>query len=216
MCLLRHALIVAAVWSFVAAPAAAQVGRGQVSGLHLFNPFDLNIRDVPAIGQVVDAGRVVCPGHEPTADPLQPCPRGSAVRLHGAQLVSRVELDLDGQPANGWARVEFNANWNADYTGPVWGSLEVQLCDEAPVVRGAGVSVCPDGRTGAWEGVWFGVRKQSGAGFVIESTIAGYGVDGWIDGYEFELSEQVYFATLTPVAWKGFVVGRVFVPGQRR
>jgi len=98
---------------------------------------------------------VECPGHEPTGDPLTPCPPGSAVEVRGFPYVSVIE---GSDPRFSGREIGVaNANLDADYAGRVWGLWTLRLASGG----------------GSWRGIWYGSRS-----FIPEG--GGRGVDTWL------------------------------------
>lgn len=190
----RVLVIVLLAVAFVGAPAmfgyASAADKTLISGTETFDPFGLL---GPPVGQILDLGTVQCPGQEPTGDPLQPCPLGSRTHIRGFTFVSRVD-SLDPS-LGGEMTVVLNANFDADSTGPAWGTFSLAL--------DAG---------GVWDGTFEGRRRRVGDHWVLPLHVSGRGTGGAIDGAHLMAVDVITISTPAPVAYTGEIEGRVVDP----
>ena len=64
---------------------------------------------------------LTCPGHEPTGNPLQPCPVGSRANWRGLVVAGVKLTSQDPRFNDGLETVEININYDANGQGPFWG-----------------------------------------------------------------------------------------------
>ncbi len=166
-----------------------------VTASEVFNPSG-EVPGIPMSGEFVYPGTVKCPGDEPTGNPLQPCPAGSRTHLRNGELISRV-ISLDAR-ATGMMTVILNANWNADFEGPVWGTFSFAL-DSG----------------GTWIGTWQGLRKRVGENeWTGTLHVIGKGYGGIVDGMKMIAEDRITSFTLAPIAYIGEIEGRIVDPNQ--
>jgi|GEM_PF-3039526 len=134
---------------------------GQTSAADKFTPFEGTdtfdpfgpLFGRPAVGALGPLGDVTCPGHESVdltlpSPPFPPntiltvCPTGSRTHIRGLVLVTRFETTSD--LVTGTATITVNSNFDADGTGPAWGTI----------------SIAPEAGGGTWDGTWQGVRVK--------------------------------------------------------
>ncbi len=163
----------------------------------LFNPLGIpNPLDVPPAGQILDAGKVICPGSTPTGDPMQPCPDGSSILLRGFRFVTRV--DSDSPLLAGAMTVDANTNFAPNYTGPAWGRFSIQL--------NAG---------GVLEGTWDGFRRKAGDSvWITQLRIIGHGLGGDVEGLQAKCTEVITELTPVGIFYKGVGTCRVVDPSD--
>ncbi len=177
-------------------PTAAKI---QTTYIDLFNPLGLPNPLVPnQVGQVLDPGKIICPGHALTGNPAQPCPEDTRLVARGVRALNRI--DSEDPAMAGWMTVDLNANLGPDYAGPVWGKLSIQL-DVG----------------GVWEGTWEGIRERVADQSIwtadIRLTLHGQG--GNIDGMQAKCTEQITALTAMPVLYKGLGNCRLLQPGEK-
>jgi hypothetical protein len=160
--------------------------RTDVTFTDLFNPLGVpNPLNVPMIGRFLDPGKVMCPGHTLTTDPMQPCPKGSRILIRGFEGLTRI--DSESPSLTGWMTLEINANLTPNYTGPVWGKFSDQL--------DAG---------GKLEGTWHGTRRKAGESvWIAELHVVGHGAGEEMEGIEARCVEVVTEITPAPILFKG-------------
>jgi len=197
----RCALLIARMFLAVAAMALLLSGNmparvthaadiTQFTATETFDP--LGLLGTP-VGELLDPGVVTCPGHEPTGNPLQPCPAGSRLTIRDEKFVSR--LESSGPGLSGWMTVELNANWDADYTGPAWGTFSIAL----------------DGG-GSWDGTWQGRRMLEDGTWVIPLHVVGHGTGGTVEGLQFTAVDRIVSVFPNSIAYIGTIEGRVVDP----
>jgi hypothetical protein len=164
--------------------------KSTVSATERFDPFGLL---GPPVGEILSPGTVRCPGHEPTGDPLQPCPPGSRTHIRGFKIISRV--DSSDPRLSGNMMVEINANWDADFTGPVWGTFSLAL--------DAG---------GTWDGTFAGRRVKEGDHWILPLHVSGQGTGGIVDGMHLMVVDRIFIPTPVPIAYIGTIEGRIVDP----
>lgn len=190
----RHTLILmfafVLIGSFAVVTQSRTHDKNEVTGTESFDPFGFF---GPPVGQILSPGSVKCPGHQPTGNPLEPCPAGSRIQIRDFTYVSRVNAS---DPAlSGWMTVVSNANWDANATGPMWGTASLAV--------DAG---------GTWDGTWQGVRIQEASTWVIPIHYSAQGTGGAVDGmHSLVVDRAVAFAAM-PVAYVGTVEGRIVDP----
>jgi hypothetical protein len=175
-------------------PASFAAEKSEVTGTELFNPLPLPGFPVPQIGQFMSMPTIMCPGYEPTGDPMQPCPVGSRTHLRNGVVVSRVISD-DAR-VSGWMTVVFNANLDADFEGPAWGTFSIDVDDSE----------------GTWEGTWQGLRVAEDGYWTAALNVHGKGFGGIVDGLKLMAEDQLFLPTPLPVAYTGTIRGRIIDP----
>lgn len=158
----------------------------------IFDPFELM---GPPVGEFLSPGTVTCPGFEPTGNPLQPCPTGSLIHIRDLTFVSRVNADVSDPRLGGWMTVMANANYDANATGPVWGTFSVAL--------DAG---------GTWDGTFQGIRGQEGNTWVAPLHASGQGTGGVVDGMQMLLVDRIVDFDPAGVVYIGSIQGRILDP----
>ena len=164
-----------------------------------------------------DPGQILCPGGEFTGNLFQPCPPGTNIHVRDAWALS--QASSDDPRFNGILTYTVNGNFDADFTGPVWGTwtLEVEACD------------------GVWDGVWNGQRTLlpdqpglAGMGtWIGDLRLTGHGRGGCIDGLQMKGTEIITTYTPFPVAYEmflpcdimtcppeGILTGKILEPGR--
>lgn len=161
-----------------------------VTGTERFDP--LGLFGSP-IGSILDPGTVLCPGNEPTGDPAQPCPPGSRLHIRNSTIISRV--DSSNPALSGNMTVVINANFEADTTGPTWGTFSIAL--------DAG---------GTWDGTFEGRRVREGNHWVAPLHVSGQGTGGAVDGMHLMAVDRLVIPTPLPIAYFGTIEGRIVDP----
>lgn len=156
-----------------------------------YDPF--NILGNGAIGDLVYPPTVTCPGHEPTTDPLQPCPVGSRTHNRNGVWISRVESAYPNM--SGMMTVVMNSNLNAGFEGPCWGTYSIAL-------NGGGF----------WEGTWQGVRVAEDGFWTATLHIQATGIGGLVDGMKLVAEDQITSFGPLNLAYFGFIHGRIIDP----
>ena len=148
----------------------------------------------PEVGAFLEPGTVKCPGYEPVMDPEQPpCPIGSRTHIRDAVIVTRVFSD-DPRIA-GWMTVELNANWDADFQGPIWGTFSLLLDSD-----------------GTWVGTYQGLRAFENGEWVAELHVSGKGLGGLVDGMKMTAEDRISAIFPMPIAYEGEIEGRILDP----
>ena len=156
--------------------------------------FDPNGIFGPEIGYFLEPGTVKCPGHVPVMDEEQPpCPIGSRTHIRDAVIVTRVFSD-DPRVA-GMMMVEMNANWDANFQGPIWGTFSILLDSE-----------------GIWVGTWQGLRVFENGEWAAELHVSGNGFGGLVDGMKMTAEDRIAGIFPMPIAYEGVIEGRILDP----
>ncbi len=146
---------------------------------------------------IVSIGTWFCPGHEPTGG-FPPCPPGSKMFVRG--LVFTAFEDLGGF---GTAEIQLvqNSNWDADVTGPMWGTFSTEL-----MPAGSAPTIC--------EGTWNGRREMSepGTTWVSFSRGVGHCRGGEYDGAQIKMTAAITTYEPIPPGYTGTVKGRLLDP----
>lgn len=128
------------------------------------------------------------------ANPMMPvCPEGATLEIRNGTGMSR--MYSDDPRMSGLLTYVSNASFDADFTGPVWGSwmLEVEACD------------------GVWEGTWSGERTfVPGQWNPVDAFLpAGFG-GVWIS--KFELRGQAEGDCIDRLRMKGIEIITTLTP----
>ena len=179
------------------APGGFAAEKSNVTASEIFNPFGI-LPGVPVVGQVVYPGTAICPGYEPTLNPEQPCPAGSRTHLRDTVIISQV-YSLDAR-VTGSMTIVLNANWDADFSGPLWGTFSLAL-DSG----------------GTWEGTYQGLRERVAEDqWVGLLRVRGKGYGGIIDGMKLIAEDQLVSFTPAPLAYLGEIEARIVDPNPGR
>ncbi len=81
---------------------------------------------------------------------------GGITQIRGAGMLLRDEGD--SPLVTGYDTITFNANWDADGNGPIWGTAHF-VTDEG----------------GVWEGQWTGQAKSGGFPYLVHAVLNGSG-----------------------------------------
>ena len=175
------------------APTSFAAEKSDVTASEIFNPLDI-LPGVPVAGEFVYPGTAKCPGYEPTGNPEQPCPAGSRTHLRDTVIISQV-ISMDAR-MTGLMTIELNANWDADFAGPLWGTFSLAV-DSG----------------GTWIGTWQGLRERV-AEDQWEGTlhVIGKGYGGIVDGMKVMAEDQIVSFTAAPIAYIGIIEGRIVDP----
>ena len=175
-------------------PASFAAEKSDFTASELFNPLPLPGFPAPQIGAFIALPTIACPGHEPTGDQMQPCPVGSRTHLRNNVLVSRV--DSTDPKMSGWMTVELNANMDADFAGPVWGTFSIAI-DSG----------------GTWEGTWQGLRvRVAEEEWTATLHVQGRGFGGAVDGMKLMAADEIVSPTPVAIAYWGSIQGRIVDP----
>ena len=172
------------------APAGFAAEKFDYTASETFDPLGLA---GPVVGYFVAEPAVKCPGHEPTGDPMQPCPPGSRIHLRDGEWVSRVDSSYPGM--SGWMTVVLNGNWDADFAGPVWGTLSIALDDG-----------------GTWEGTWQGLRVAENGFWTGTLHFQAKGFGGTVDGMKAMGEDEIFSPTPVAILYFGAIQGRIVDP----
>ena len=165
------------------------------SATEYFDPF--GILGAPVGTFLPSDATVACPGHVPTGDPAQPCPAGSRTHLRNYKWMSRAVSNTPGI-SDGWMTVIANANLDAEFTGPQWGTFSL--------VYDSG---------GELEGTWNSSRVRAGSQWKHSLHASGKISGGTFDGANATISEQIVSFTPIPFAYVGTVEGRLVIPRSK-
>jgi len=193
---LTPVFLAAALLGLWPALAAAQAVTTQVTGAEVFDP--MNFLGAGPVGTFTNPGVMTCPGAEPTGNPMQPCPPDSRIQLRGVTGISRM-ASTSPQLAGSFSW-EMNANWDADGTGPAWGTFRLEL-DEG----------------GVWEGSWTNRRsKLDGmAVWVGHARFVGRGTSGSVQGMQLQLTIVGTTYSLLPVFWVAPIEAEILEPPSK-
>ena len=176
------------------APTGFAAEKYDVEAVETFDPF--GILTGSYIGRFVEEGTVKCPGHEPVGNPnLPPCPEGSRTHIRAGVIETRVD-SADDRVA-GTMTVQLNANWNANFEGPLYGTFTILL--------DAG---------GAWAGTYEGQRTFDSTLGVWKGTlhVNGIGFGGQVDGMKMMAEDELESLFPMPIAYIGEITGRIIDP----
>ena len=154
----------------------------------------------------INPGTIRCPGGQlQWLDPVTPVCTGSGrIHLRGVGAYgctqAQVEVSGDAEPRmTGIGMFEVNANFDAEYSGSVWGTwklvpgecvLERLYAPEAP----------------AWKGTWQGQRRRFCDGdscvWIGDLELVGKGHGGALEGLRFKGTETNTTFTPLPVPWE--------------
>jgi hypothetical protein len=164
-----------------------------ITGTDTFDPYGLL---GPAVGEIINPATITCPGYEPTEDPMLPCPAGSRINTRGFTIKTR--MVADSELITGWATIVINANFDAFYTGPAWGTIRIDL--------DAG---------GTWEGNWEGIRVFDVDHWVIPVHASGHGTAGLVDGMIFKNVDVIVSPFEVVIAYFGNLQGTIIDPHSK-
>ena len=193
---LTPVFLTAALLGLLPALVAAQAATTLATATEVFDPFGL-LGPTP-VGAFTNPGVVTCPGAEPTGNPMQPCPPDSRIAVRSVAGVSRMASTSPRLAGSfSW---EMNANWDADGTGPAWGTFRLEL-DEG----------------GVWEGSWTNRRsKLDGmAVWVGHARFVARGTSGSVEGMQLQLTIVGTTHTLMPVFWVEPIEAEILAPASR-
>jgi len=176
------------------APTGFAAEKYEVTAVEIFDPWGIMTGDY--IGRFVEDGTVNCPGHELVQIPgLPPCPAGSRTHIRNAVIETRV--DSEDERVAGMMMVQLNANWNANFEGPLHGTFTILL--------DAG---------GSWAGTYEGQRTFDITTGVWRGTlhVSGKGFGGLVDGMKMKAEDQLESAFPMPIAYTGQIRGRIIDP----
>ena len=171
------------VTTFAFAAFANSGGNPTFSGTESFDPFGLLGAPIGTLD--VSEQTIQCPGYEATF----PCPDGSRTHTRNTIINSRFESPDTG---GGWFRIVANSNFDADFTGPQWGTYTLTY-DAGGVV----------------EGVFQGVRVKDGD--VWHTLLRGNGkiTGGALDGANIVITDEITGYYSFPIAYVGAIEGKV-------
>lgn len=149
----------------------------------------------PPVGAILDVGTVRCPGNEPTGNPLVPCPPGSRTHARGFTFTSRMQGDA---LLTGVATIVTNFNLDAEFTGPVWGTVSIAL--------DAG---------GTWEGTYQGKTSVEDGQGVLVLNSKSHGSGGAIEGMQLKFTEVIVSASPLLIPYTGTINGRILDPHSK-
>jgi hypothetical protein len=158
------------------------------SGTEVFDPY--NVFGNGVIGEYISPGEVICPGNEPTGNPLQPCPEGSRTQVRGVSWMSRYISD-DPQ-FSGWFTIVANSNEDSNYEGHDWGTFRLDF----------------DSPAGSYMiGSWEGMRVKEGDYWVTPLHATGRIHGGDFDGTNAIITDLIVSYTAIPIAYIGYIDG---------
>ena len=149
---------------------------------------------------ILDPGEFFCTGGgEPVG--MFECLGGNGIHIRGTQMMScatNVSPDDDGR-LQGTIWFDFNANWDASYSGPVSGNWRIvpgPACDWLALIE-------PDN---FWEGTYTGKRElvpgSYPATWVTSLKLRGYGVGELLAGQKIKATEVITTFSPLPVPWE--------------
>jgi len=178
----------------VIVPTSFAAEKSVITAIELFNPLPVPGFPAPQIGEILALPVIACPGHEPTGSLEQPCPIGSRTHIRDGVVVSRIIAD-DAR-VTGWMTVEFNANADANFEGPSWGTFSIDVDDS----------------DGTWEGTWQGLRVAEDGYWIATLNVQGKGIGENVDGLKLMAEDQIFVVTPLPIAYTGAIQGRIIDP----
>jgi hypothetical protein len=95
--------------------------------------------------------------------------------------------------------VESNANWDAEFTGPIWGTFSIVLDDDL----------------GTWDGTFQGKRTLEDQQWVTLLHATGHGSGGAIDGMQLRLVDRIVVGCPLMCPNVGNVQGYILDPHSR-
>jgi hypothetical protein len=182
---------------FAGSPANAGVTRTEVNG-----EDNWGWKDNP-----LSLGTITCPGGELAYDSNQMpyCADSSTGRLHFRDAVFWSCMTSDDPRTTGVAMFTIQAEFDAEYSGPVWGTWKIVPtagCDKDGFYPEELVNTA----TSFWRGIWNGKRlfySEGGMGIWIgEFMIVGKGFGGDLEGLHFKGSELIQTYTPFPVPYE--------------
>ena len=191
---LKHSLPVLFFVGVMFASAGFTADIYDVTAVDVFDPFGIITGEF--IGEFIEEGTVICPGHEPVLNPeLPPCPVGSRTHIRNAVIETRV--NSDDERVAGWMTVQLNSNWNASFEGPLHGTFVILL--------DAG---------GAWAGTYQGQRTFDDTLGIWKGTlhVRGRGFGGLVDGMKMMADDRIESPFPMPIAYIGQIEGRIIDP----
>jgi hypothetical protein len=195
---IKGLLILVFVFTFGALTVFAQNGKKMtITGTDYFDPFGI-LGSTP-VGEILSSdATIICPGHVPTGDPLQPCPAGSRTHTRGLKIRTRFISTTEGL-SDGWFTITLNSNLDADFTGPSWGTYSLAY-DSG----------------GVMEGTWQGKRYKEGDYWVSPLHVTGHVTGGEFDGANFVGTDRIVSYTPIVIAYIGTVEGRLILAGSKK
>jgi hypothetical protein len=191
---LKNGLLILFFMGVLIAPTGFAAEKYDVTAVEVFDPLGIITGDF--IGRFVSEGTVNCPGHEPVLNPnLPPCPAGSRTHIRTAVIETRV--DSADERVAGLMTVQLNANWNANFEGPLYGTFTILL--------DAG---------GSWAGTYEGKRTFDSTLWVWKGTlhVRGTGFGGLVDGMKMMAEDELESIFPMPIAYIGNIEGRIIDP----
>ena len=188
----KSIFLAAALVSLLLTHSAAQAATAQqLAATEVFDP--MNLMGTGSVGAFINPGTVACPGAQPTGNWMQPCPPGSRMNIRRASWVSRVTSS--SSQFTGWFYSDGNGNYDANATGPLWGTFWIEL--------DAG---------GVWEGSWTADRSKVGDAWVMRVRGVGRGSGGSGDGMHLRFTEVAPMPNFLAIVWIGLIDAEIFGP----
>jgi hypothetical protein len=148
------------------------------------------------VGTIEEYPTITCPGGElldPAPDPWEnPCTAGSRIHIRG--YVITTEFISTDSRVEGVSTIAVNANFDADGSGPAWGTI----------------SIAPDDG-GTWDGVWEGIRKKVDGVWIIPVHASLRG-SGPLEGMRYKAVDTIMTPTFVVVCYTGVIEGRILDP----
>ena len=155
---------------------------------------------------VISMGELNCPGGEVIVDPqtgLAMCAPGSRTHLRDGHYYSCIQgFTADGAPEPRFTGVmygEMGVNWDARYTGTVWGSwllVPAETCDPA-------VLEDPESHwVGSWQGQRTAVCVAGPCLWLGNLRFVGRGRGGDLEGLHFRGTELILTYTPLPLSYE--------------
>ncbi len=94
--------------------------------------------------------------------------------------------------SDGWFTIVANGNFDADFTGPQWGTYTMTLDDGGTI-----------------SGIWQGVRVKDGNFWKTPLHGNGFFTGGALDGARIVITDEITGYTPLPVAYVGAVEGKI-------
>ncbi len=176
--------------------ATAQAVTTQLTATDVFDPFGF-LGNGP-VGAILNYGTLTCPGTQPTGNPMQSCPPGNRIKLHGIAWKSRV---ISQDPLlTGWFFAEGNFELDDNAAGRMAGTFRIEL-DSG----------------GVWEGSWTGEKSkvENAVAWILRVRIVGHGTSGNVDGMQLRYTEVATIFTPFGFVWVGAIDGQILAPASR-
>lgn len=170
----------------------------------------------PFSGGFMEPGEARCQKGTFTGNPMQPCSKPGGLHFRNGRAWSPGAMTLSTQPDDSvtvFIIFESNANFDADYTGVVWGEISFVFCDgddDMPMFDGTEWVFCPSsGIIAVTEGIYSGSREMNAGAypgpFLSHMRFVAHGIEGLATGAL--MKGQLYFYSFMPLPLIGYGMG---------